>query len=93
MKLRIILKELMSASDLSQVKLSRLTGIPPQTLNNWLNGQEPRRIAQVKIVAAYFEVSLDYLLFGLHSGPIRSYTFNSDKYEVLFTEITMSPKG
>lgn len=47
--------------------LARATGIAPQTLNNWRAGQEPRSISQLKRVADYFEVSLDYLCFGKES--------------------------
>lgn len=46
-------------------QLSRATGIPPQNLNNWVSGQEPRGLDKLKKVADYFEISLDDLYFDI----------------------------
>ena len=59
------LKQLLKRKDMTVAQLSRATAIPPQTLNNWLSGQEPRKLSQVKIVADYFGVSLDELLYKI----------------------------
>lgn len=63
-KLKSILKELIYEKDITAAQLARATKVPPQTLNNWLSGQMPRNLDQLKAVADYFQVSLDYLIFG-----------------------------
>lgn len=64
MKLEQILKDLLHERDMTVAQLSRTTGVALQTLDNWLSGQEPRSLRQVKKVASYFEVPVDYLCFG-----------------------------
>jgi len=64
MKLNVILKKLAKNKKLSIAELSRQVQIPQQTLNNWLQGLEPKNLSQVKKVADYFNVTLDYLCFG-----------------------------
>ncbi|MBK9294887.1 MAG: helix-turn-helix transcriptional regulator [Oligoflexia bacterium] len=57
-------------------QLARITKIPKQTLHNWISGSQPRDLEQVRRVAIYFEVSLDFLLFGneiIISDPILDF--------------------
>lgn len=63
-QLKRILKGLLREHDQTQAHLSRVTKIPPQTIHNWLAGQEPRKLSQLKLVANYFGVTLDDLIFG-----------------------------
>lgn len=63
MKLDKTLKALLDEERISITALSKKTGVPHQTLHNWLTGMEPRSLRQVKIVAKYFGVSLDFLCF------------------------------
>ncbi len=63
-KIKTILKKLLSEHDLTAAQLARACKIPAQTLNNWLSGQEPRNLNQIKSVADYFKVSVDYLVYG-----------------------------
>ena len=58
------LKYLLKDHDITAAQLSRATGVPAQTINNWLAGLEPRSISQVKIVACHFKMSLDELAYG-----------------------------
>lgn len=58
------LKKLIKERDITVAQLSRSTGVPQQTLSNWLLGLEPRNLNQVKIIAKYFKVSIDYLAYG-----------------------------
>ena len=64
MELSKILKELCDERGISISTLSKRTGVPQQTLHNWISGVEPKSFVQVKKVADFFEVSLDYLCFG-----------------------------
>ncbi len=63
-RIKIILKKLLNEHDLTSAQLARATKLAPQTLNNWLSGQHPRNLSQVKTVADYFRVSVDYLVYG-----------------------------
>lgn len=50
--------------DMTASQLARKAFLPKQTVHNWLNGQKPRDMNQVKKVAEVLGVSLDNLLFG-----------------------------
>lgn len=63
MKLATTLKRLLIEHDITIAQLSRATKVPRQTLDNWLSGQEPRSLKQVKLISTFFEVSLDQLCF------------------------------
>ncbi|MBF0361971.1 MAG: helix-turn-helix transcriptional regulator [Oligoflexia bacterium] len=71
MELKNILKKLIKERDTSIAKVSRTTKIPSKTIYNWLSGSEPKSFLQVKRVADYFEVSLDYLCFGIEPNKIH----------------------
>jgi len=65
MQLRKTLKHLLTEKDLSVAQISRATGVSSRTIHNWLTGQTPGDVEQVKTVADHLKVSLDYLLFGV----------------------------
>jgi transcriptional regulator with XRE-family HTH domain len=94
MQLSKIIKRLMSEKDLSIAQLSRATFVPAQTLHNWLAGQKPRDVDQVKKVAEYFDVTLDYLLYGIinesHLEPLEKYReeINAGMFEVILRRIS-----
>ena len=58
------LKALLERDGMTASQLSRATKVPNQTLNNWINGQEPRNLIHLKKVAEYFDVTVDFLLYG-----------------------------
>ena len=58
------LKALIKSQDKTIAQLARATEIAPQTLNNWMAGQEPRSLTQVKVVADYFSITIDELCFN-----------------------------
>ena len=64
MQIGKILKKKLQDEDLKVTELSRATKVPLQTLHNWLSGQKPRDIDQVKRVADHFGVSINNLCFG-----------------------------
>lgn len=91
-KIKTILKKLLHEHDLTAAQLARATKIPPQTINNWLSGQEPRGLGQLKAVADYFEISVDYLVYGTHSPksePIKEYEdeINAGTFEVVLRRV------
>lgn len=65
MELKSVLRNLIKEKGLTVANLSRGTKVPVQTLHGWLNGVEPKSIRQIKSVADYLVVDLDYLCFGI----------------------------
>lgn len=65
MQLKTILRSLIKQHGISVAHLARTTKVPLQTIHGWLNGSEPKSLTQVKKIADYFDVSLDYLCFGI----------------------------
>ncbi len=59
-QLQLYLKE----NNINASQLSREINIPKQTLSNWLGGENPRDITQIKKVADYFGTTIDHLYFG-----------------------------
>jgi len=78
--------------DISSAQLARACKIPPQTINNWLSGQEPRSLIQIRKVADYFQITVDYLVYGIESkskDDIQDYQdeINAGVYEVVLRRI------
>lgn len=93
MVLKTILKKLIKDKGISVAHLSRATKVPLQTLHGWLNGSDPKNLRQVKAVADYLDVDLDYLCFGIkpksHSPKIEEYEHEivTGIYEVVLRRI------
>ncbi|QDK43199.1 hypothetical protein DOM21_17400 [Bacteriovorax stolpii] len=64
MRLKDNLRDLIRSNGITVIHLSKATKIPLQTLHGWLSGAAPRNIAQVKILAEYFNQSIDELCFA-----------------------------
>ncbi len=90
-KLAKRLSTLLRDHDLTYAQLSRATGVPPQTLNNWAAGQDPRNIEQLKAVAEYFNISVDELCFGIkeQKQSIQDFSeeINAGVFEVVLRRI------
>lgn len=56
------LKKLRAATELSQAKLATKLGIPQQTYDKWEQGRSQPDADMLIQLAAYFEVTIDYLL-------------------------------
>ena len=56
------LKELLDENGLNYNTLAKKTGIPVTTLSNYINRSSYPSIVQLKILADYFNVSVDYLI-------------------------------
>ena len=93
MVLAIQLKSLIKSKSISVTGLSKQTGIPAKTLYSWLQNQSPRNLNQLKSVADYFGVKLEFLLFN--ELPIKElnnfedYTeeINAGTFEVILRKI------
>ena len=45
-------------------ELSKETGVPKQTIHNWLCGTQPKMLGHVRSVAKYFHLSIEELCYG-----------------------------
>lgn len=93
-KIKTILRKLLHENDITAAQLARATGIAPQTINNWLGGQEPRNLNHLKKVADYFELTVDELVYGSSSKtkstePLKEYAdeINAGTFEVVLRRI------
>lgn len=92
MQLKSILRQLLKERGISISNLSKATKVPQQTLHNWLSGTEPRSLSQVKKVADFLEVTLDYVCFGIEQSSkqkIESYQdeINAGVFEVVLRRV------
>ena len=58
------LKTLLEREGMTASQLARVTKVPNSTIANWLSGLEPRNLIQLKKIAEYFDVTVDFLLYG-----------------------------
>lgn len=57
------LKKLVREKGIKFKSLSKNTGISLQTINNWISGQNPGNIQQVKVIADFLDINVDDLCF------------------------------
>lgn len=76
MVLKEQLRNALRASGISVSELSRRSGVPKQSLSDWLAGTSPKNIKQVKCVANCLGLSLDALCFGKGASPIPEPVLN-----------------
>lgn len=62
MEIKNQLQFFLKARNLTAAELSRISGIPKQSLSDWLAGVKPRSITHVKKLADVFGISLDEFL-------------------------------
>ena len=62
-----MLKKLIKEKGVTITALSKKSKVPLQTLHGWLQGSEPKNLKQVKKVADFFEVDMDYFCFGIEA--------------------------
>lgn len=91
MDMKTILKKLITDKGVTITAVSRASKVPLQTLHGWLQGSEPKSLRQVKKVADYFEVDLDYLCFGIQPEmqSIRDFQdeINAGIFEVVLRRV------
>jgi len=69
LQLKKQLKSLLNARTLTAAQLARRSGVPKQTISNWLAGVPPSGIKQLCQIAVSLNVSLDELCFGKQKKP------------------------
>ena len=89
MKLDKILKNLVKSRGITVSLLSKRTKVPVQTLHNWLSGMEPRSLRQVRKVADFFDVTIDYICFGIEPSKVDSLQDYSDEINAGVFEVVL----
>ncbi len=69
MNLRRQLQLYLETKGMTASHLSRLSGVPKQSISGCLAGSNPRDVKQIKKVADALNVTVDNLLFGNGSAP------------------------
>ena len=66
------IRELRNSHQLSQVDLAKQLHVSKQTISNWENNNVPPSIDTLIRIAAFFDVSTDYLLELTHQRVINA---------------------
>lgn len=82
MELKSQLVRLIRKRGMTITTLSKNTKIPAQTIHNWIAGSKPRDFDQVKKVADYFGVSLDFLVYGIERPVMISTEIEKHRDEI-----------
>ena len=72
MKLNETLKILMHQRGIGVRDVASQVKVPESTIKTWLRGSSPRSLDDVRTCAQFFNVSLEFLLFGEESNLPRS---------------------
>ncbi|CDE18782.1 predicted transcriptional regulators [Acidiphilium sp. CAG:727] len=56
------LKELRLEKNVSQLEVAKMLNMSKMAISHWEKGNSEPSIEQLKILAAYFDVSIDYLV-------------------------------
>jgi transcriptional regulator with XRE-family HTH domain len=56
--------ELLKIRNVTPYKVSQATGITTTTLTNWKKGKYTPKRDKLQLIADYFEVNIDYLIYG-----------------------------
>ena len=69
--LKDILREQMKEKGVGVTVLAKKSGISRKTIENWLAGQKPQNVEQLKTIAEFFGLTVDEICFGpsLKSQP------------------------
>jgi len=78
LRLKENLEHLIDESGISITNLAKKCGINQQTIHNWLSGQSPKNISQVKKLADYFGCSIEDICFLDNKTGLKS---EIDKYK------------
>ncbi|MFG1523476.1 helix-turn-helix transcriptional regulator [Halobacteriovorax sp. RZ-3] len=86
-----VLRSLIEKHNISLTKLSKLTDVPQSNISGWLEGTNPN-LKQLKQVANYFDVTVDYLITGEEIHPVAEILNNgceilNGKYQIIINKL------
>ena len=62
MEFRLRLKELRLEKGISQSEIAKLVNMSKMAISHWEKGNSEPSIEQLKVLATYFDVTVDYLI-------------------------------
>ena len=62
MEFKTRLKELRLEKDISQIEIAKLLNMSKMAISHWEKGNSEPSIEQLKVLANFFDVSIDYLV-------------------------------
>ena len=62
MEFKVRLKELRLEKNISQVEIAKLLSMSKMAISHWEKGNSEPSIDQLKVLARFFDVSIDYLV-------------------------------
>ena len=62
------IRELRKKNGISQTELAEITGINSNSISKIESGQNKPTIQQIEVLSKFFNVSADYILFGIESA-------------------------
>lgn len=62
MEFKIRLKELRKERGISQVEIAKMLNMSKMAVSHWEKGNSEPSIEQLKVLAQFFDVSIDYLV-------------------------------
>lgn len=77
-----VFEQLLQAFDVSAYKVAKETGVTQSTLSDWKRGRSTPKADNMKKIADYFNVSVDYLMTGKENNGGESYYINDDTRKI-----------
>lgn len=78
-----IFETLCEKSGVTPYKIGKETGIATSTLSDWKNGKSTPKQDKLKLIADYFNVSVDYLMTGKESEANEIPPLMPEQFELL----------
>ena len=76
-----IFDNLLKMNNTTVYRVSKETGIAASTFSDWKSGRSVPKLDKIKIIAEYFDVSLDYMLTGDTDGLLSGDSVEQAPYE------------
>lgn len=80
---RIRLKELRENAELSQYAFARALGVAQSTIGNWESGRREPNFQTTQRIAAFFNVSIDYLMGAVNEPTASASTSSSTPWPAI----------
>ncbi len=77
-----IFEQLLQSFGVSAYKVAKETGVTQSTLSDWKRGRSTPKADNMKKIADYFNVSVDYLMTGEEKEGGETYYLNDETREI-----------